>query len=648
MRRFSLPLLLLILGLGPATPATAQTYQLRVTNLNRVGLSVTNYGFFGNNFVSRTASCEYPLGLGIEHMSRAGLWVGALAITDEGEKYLVTTGAIDNSQGSNQAGDTEWTPGPAGIAQRSNLTNSRFFHPDAVSEQDFLTTYRDQPAKSATGVNAEDHEPLGVRVEQSVYSFSIEPASHFVILHFEITNEANLLRDLRVGLYTQLVSGNKNLYSVWPPSAGSGPGSWYYRHYVDYLDSLRLVREHQCDLFPPGGDVTECVGFEQAPFWAGVRLLGITPGGFAGKQVGFRLWPYEPGSTSRDQDVERYQLLAQPGADPPNFPMGGTFSPIELLTVGPIASLPPDSTVTVDFALVFGPTQAALEENAEFAQFAYDLDYRLPRPPPSPRLHARPGRNEVTLLWDESPERAADETSPQPGGIDFQGYRVYFGENRNELSRVAEYDVVDTTRFNTGLSGIRLPAPEIIDGDTLWYAHTISGLKDGFTYFAAVTSFDTGDVQVPSLESGVTQNKRQLSSSTAPAERSGVVVFPNPYKVEAQWDAGTLARDHYLWFANLPRRCRLTIFTLAGDRVFETDFDGDNYHGENARGFYDPRVDLDVAPPDLSGGAFAWNLISREGQAIATGLYIFTVEDRDTGNVERGKFLVIKSDREGF
>ena len=39
---------------------------------------------------------------------------------------------------------------------------------------------------------------------------------------------------------------------------------------------------------------------------------------------------------------------------------------------------------------------------------------------------------------------------------------------------------------------------------------------------------------------------------------------------------------------------------------------------------------------------------AREGQAIATGLYLFAVEDRETGEVERGKFLVIKSDREGF
>ncbi len=630
-------------------PATAQTlYQLRVTNLNRVGLSVTNYGFYGNNFVSRTPSCEYPLGLGIEHMSRAGLWVGALAITTQGEEIRVTTGAIDNSQGSNQAGDTEWTPLEGGILQRSNLENSRFFHPDAVSEQDFVCAFADQPPRNATGTNAEDHVPLDVRVDQSIYSFSIEPASHFTILHLEITNQGNLLRHLHLGLYTQLVSGDKNLYSSWPPSAGSGPGSWYYRHYVDYVDSLFLVREHMCDFFPPSGAPEECLGFERAPYWAGVKLLGLKPGGLAGRTVGFRMWSWDPMSDTRDQDLERYDLLSAGIVDPPHYPAGDLYSPIELLTVGPVALLPADSTITVDFAFVFGATQEALAEHAAFAQFAYDLDYLLPRAPPSPRFHARPGRHEVTLLWDDSPERSRDETSPLPGGLDFQGYRLYLGADRNDLPRVAEFDLVDTTRFNTGLSGIRLPEPVVIEGDTLVYGHTITGLRDGFSYFAAVTSFDTGDDQVPSLESGVTQNKRQLVSSETPESRGGVVVFPNPYKVEALWDVGTLVRDHYLWFANLPRRCKLSIFTLAGDLVYETEFDGDAYRGESARGLYDPGVDLDVAPPDLSGGAFAWNLISREGQAVATGLYLFSVRDLETGGVERGKFLIVKSDREGF
>jgi hypothetical protein len=124
--------------------------------------------------------------------------------------------------------------------------------------------------------------------------------------------------------------------------------------------------------------------------------------------------------------------------------------------------------------------------------------------------------------------------------------------------------------------------------------------------------------------------------------------------VEARWDTGRLVRDHYLWFANLPEEARIKIFTLAGDLVYETDFDGRVYQGANARGIYNPAADLDLGDPakgkarvSLSGATFGWNMISREGQAIATGLYLYSVEDKKTGDRQLGKFLVVKSDREG-
>ena len=124
------------------------------------------------------------------------------------------------------------------------------------------------------------------------------------------------------------------------------------------------------------------------------------------------------------------------------------------------------------------------------------------------------------------------------------------------------------------------------------------------------------------------------------------MVFPNPYRVEARWDQGKLVRDHYLWFTNLPERCTLKIFTLSGDLVFESEFDGRSYHAEGSRGVYDPRSELDVDPPTLSGRTFGWNLITRQGQAAASGLYLFTVEDHAGGERHVGKFLVVKSDRE--
>jgi hypothetical protein len=44
----------------------------------------------------------------------------------------------------------------------------------------------------------------------------------------------------------------------------------------------------------------------------------------------------------------------------------------------------------------------------------------------------------------------------------------------------------------------------------------------------------------------------------------------------------------------------------------------------------------------MAGGEHAWDLITRNDQAVASGLYLFTVKNKDTGNVQRGKFLIIK------
>src|SRR5437899_12346344 len=93
-----------------AARAQGVRYVARLTNRNRVGLTVTNYGFFGNNFTSRSSSLEFPLGSGFEHMSRAGLWVGARALADTGAFTGVSTALVDAVQGNASGDETELTP----------------------------------------------------------------------------------------------------------------------------------------------------------------------------------------------------------------------------------------------------------------------------------------------------------------------------------------------------------------------------------------------------------------------------------------------------------------------------------------------------------------------------------------------------------
>ena len=200
--------------------------------------------------------------------------------------------------------------------------------------------------------------------------------------------------------------------------------------------------------------------------------------------------------------------------------------------------------------------------------------------------------------------------------------------------------------FNTGLGAIRLPTPHVVNGVPYHYRYSVTGLRDGLSYYGAVTSYDLGDAQVPSLESGFNQNKFQAVPGPTPEERhGGITVFPNPYRVEAEWDRGALVRDHYLWFANLPEHSALRIYTLAGDLIFETRFEGGATAARARAPLRSATGTSTRRRRSWSGTNYAWNLITRKGEAVATGLYVFSVEDLDRGTVTRGKFLVVKSDQ---
>ncbi|HEY6866404.1 MAG TPA: hypothetical protein VI792_04050 [Candidatus Eisenbacteria bacterium] len=614
-------------------------YALAFADVNRLGLAVTNYGFLGTNFSNKSPSFEFPLGSGYEHMSRAGLWVGARALADTGEFTGVSTAIVDNAQGTDQTSETEFTPTGRGLAQHSRIPNSDQYSPNAVSDQDLDCWYADVPARTTQS------EPLNILVHQRTLGFTLGVADAFVVVRFTIINRGSPLKDLYAGLYAQLVSGNKNSYPSFPPSG------WYYKAHIDYDAGRRLYKEHYCTTAPyPTG-----CNFPVCPPWASAKLLKVSSAPLDSETVSFNWWSYSPGDPARATDDLRYAIMTNGlTLDPSGCLPGGDCSPIMVLSVGPLGrragihrELDNGDSVTVDFAFVGGEDESKLLEHADYAQFAADIDYKLPSPPPSPRLFVESHGNRLDVYWDDSPESTVDSTSTAPGYHDFEGYRVYLGEDRNQLRRIAQFDIPDTSGFNTGFGAIRLPSPRIVNGRSYPYRYSLTSLRDGFSYFGAVTSFDIGDITTPSLESGISQNKFLAVPMPAAGESpAGVTVFPNPYRVEARWDQGRLVRDHYLWFANLPRRALIRIYTLSGDLVQEVHFDGASYRGEGARGLYDPAHGLDTPPPALSGASYAWDMVSREGQAVATGLYLYSVEDLATGNVSRGKFLLVKSDRE--
>ena len=644
---------------GPGRAQAARTnadssYAVRFLSSNKLGMALTNYGFIGTDFHNGNSSFEYPLGSGHMHMVRGGIWIGGLTLDNNGAYIGVTTAAQDANAGADAASAkskiSEFAPAGKYIIARSSLPNSQVSDPNAVSEMDMISAFGDRPADPAR-----DHRPLNVMVTQYNYEWSFSQYAHFVIFHYVIKNEGPPLRNVWVGLYNELASGNMRNSSTFPPSG------WFRKKVIGWVDSLSMVTERYCQssvAFP-----ANC-RFDIAPEIVGVKYLGARPSVLADTtdiKLTFAAWSFYPGAPFLDTDSLKYDLMSrgtrQRVSPLPDSLAPNTGDPVELLAAGPFSSIDTGDSVSVDFAYLGQQPVltdilniSTLAKRAGIAQRAYDLHYLVPVPPPSPRMKIVARQHAIDYYWDDSPENFIDKTNPV--GKDFEGYRIYLGSSRDTLDLIAQFDLAttvdrhDSTGFNTGLDSLSRNGPWEVDHVWYKYRFQVDHLRDGFKYYAAVTAYDLGTLDIESLESGLAQNETVVVPAPAPGEMTsqGVTVFPNPYRVEAAWDRGQQARDHYLWFGNLPERARIKIYTLSGDLAFTTDFDGATYRGTSARGIY-KAGDL---VPVMSGATFGWDMITREGQAAATGLYIWVVEDSRTGKRQTGKFLLVKSDRETF
>ena len=204
---------------------------------------------------------------------------------------------------------------------------------------------------------------------------------------------------------------------------------------------------------------------------------------------------------------------------------------------------------------------------------------------------------------------------------------------------VRDVDKIDTLFYDAGFESVR---DSVYFGDSLYVYNTeITNVKDGFKYWVAITSYDTGipEENVASMESGLraTQVLAIPGTTAEDAASKDVIVFPNPYNGAAIWD-GPRDREKYIWFANLPERATIRIFTVAGDLVKTIDFDGATYNAVDVGGL----GTFDEKSVAMSGGLCAWDLITEKDQAAATGLYMFSVYDHDSGRQQVGKFLIIR------
>jgi hypothetical protein len=215
------------------------------------------------------------------------------------------------------------------------------------------------------------------------------------------------------------------------------------------------------------------------------------------------------------------------------------------------------------------------------------------------------------------PESADDQNEFEDGG------RMY----RNPIQQVG---TVDT----------------LVDGEIRQYGiyeYEIDDLSQSQLYWITVSAFDYGDYRnfIDPEESIPGENAKKFvavnSADVVVDSNLKVNVHPNPYKSEFYDSHGQVAtyqsqgfeyspsgkfeeRDRRVWFTNLPDTATIEIYSLDGDLIRMIR------HPDDFLTKYQSVV--------------GWDLISRNTQAVTSGIYIWKVTSRLGSQV--GKLVIIK------
>jgi len=678
----------------------------KYTSVGNLGLTVTNFGILGNGWNrmedgSIHPSCQYKQQTEIareqiEHFSYAGLWVGGIV---NGERR-VSTSIVDGVFEAGNEGFELFAETPiliqSSISSTTQDSMAKYYSPDAVSHQDMFSDFKDYGESPSDDLGIPNHNPLGLDIHLESYSWNYSYADAFVILNYSFKNSsADTIRDIYAGIWADPSVANFNYTDYYTPGGGF---TWYdnLNGFDESIDDAGFTRDIAYQYDTDGDD-----GWSES--YIGMSVLGGSiPMGHLKTYYSQWVWTNSnnsdyPAYSMPLNDNERYVKMSSsvPKGTGPEYTTDGyplsENSWLFLLSAGPIGSAPnidttswtlaPGDSCSIAFTVVCGlwsdghgddspGRRGNLLINYDWAQKAYDgedrnrnniLDegednnenqiidrYILPAPPPAPNMHVDVETGKVTLYWQDNPESFLDPISQQE---DFEGYRIYGSRKTNneslgEFSLLLEVDKINDIGYNTGFSSIQVTNsygdPDSIEIDGVYYHYKFenSKIKDGWLNYYAITAFDRGDpdANLTSLESSIYSNrtfvfpgKKATLDSDWVSEPS---VYPNPYKGQALWD-GYGSRSKMIWFRNLPALAEIRIFSLAGDLVDVIQHD-DSYIGQDIENI-DERKN-----PLMSGGEHAWDMVTMHDQATASGLYLFTVEDKNSGKIKEGKFLIIK------
>jgi hypothetical protein len=266
--------------------------------------------------------------------------------------------------------------------------------------------------------------------------------------------------------------------------------------------------------------------------------------------------------------------------------------------------------------------------------------------PPVPRVRTTPGDHVVEIAWDNTPEALLDAGQYGSRLSTFLGYRIYrlsdWRDRRGLLPPLDSWSL--RAAFGPDSANGERPLAEVLDttvapegtlfGEPLYppgrYVFRDDTAQNGFDYVYVVTgvyelrvSGGPQGAEVSILESPIIASfdDRVAPQAATRSAENAVWVVPNPFRGAAGWDRPPTLGDplpRHIDFMGLPPgRATIKIWTVAGDFVEQIVHDGSGGDGQAS-----------------------WDLISRNGQDIESGIYLFTVES--LLGIQRGRFVVVR------